>query len=76
MLSDSTTLSLNMNYSNKRTRLRIQAAVQKENPQQELEQTVTAVDEDRKLYLQAAIVRIMKLRKILSHNSLIHEVCT
>nr|XP_018904304.1 PREDICTED: cullin-2 [Bemisia tabaci] len=74
MLSDSTTLSLNMNYSNKRTRLRIQAAVQKENPQQELEQTVTAVDEDRKLYLQAAIVRIMKLRKILSHNSLIHEV--
>ncbi|BES92469.1 unnamed protein product [Nesidiocoris tenuis] len=68
-----TTLTLNMEYSNKRTRLRITTAMQKESPQ-ELEQTVTAVDEDRKLYLQAAIVRIMKSRKILRHNALIQEV--
>lgn len=47
--------------------------MQKETPQ-ELEQTVTAVDEDRKLYLQAAIVRIMKSRKVLRHNALIQEV--
>lgn len=62
-----------MEYSNKRTRLRISTALQKESPQ-ELEQTVTAVDEDRKLYLQAAIVRIMKSRKVLRHNTLIQEV--
>lgn len=62
-----------MDYSNKRTRLRISTALQKESPQ-ELEQTVTAVDEDRKLYLQAAIVRIMKSRKVLRHNALIQEV--
>ncbi|XP_075213693.1 cullin 2 [Lycorma delicatula] len=68
-----TVLSLNMEYSNKRTRLRISTALQKESPQ-ELEQTVTAVDEDRKLYLQAAIVRIMKSRKVLRHNTLIQEV--
>ncbi|KAF6213468.1 hypothetical protein GE061_011188 [Apolygus lucorum] len=72
-ITNDTILSLNMEYSNKRTRLRITTAMQKESPQ-ELEQTVTAVDEDRKLYLQAAIVRIMKSRKILRHNSLIQEV--
>ncbi|XP_073990982.1 cullin 2 [Rhodnius prolixus] len=72
-LSAESVLSLNTEYSNKRTRLRISTAMQKESPQ-ELEQTVTAVDEDRKLYLQAAIVRIMKSRKILRHNALIQEV--
>uniref|UniRef100_A0A8C2C8B7 Cullin-2 n=1 Tax=Cyprinus carpio TaxID=7962 RepID=A0A8C2C8B7_CYPCA len=41
---------------------------------QELEQTRSAVDEDRKMYLQAAIVRIMKARKVLRHNALIQEV--
>lgn len=73
LLIDDSVLRLNMDYSNKRTRLRITTAMQRESPQ-ELEQTVTAVDEDRKLYLQAAIVRIMKSRKVLRHNALIQEV--
>ncbi|MEQ2190915.1 Cullin-2, partial [Xenoophorus captivus] len=42
--------------------------------QKEMEQTRSAVDEDRKMYLQAAIVRIMKARKVLRHNALIQEV--
>lgn len=36
--------------------------------------TQSSVDEDRKLYLQATIVRIMKSRKVLNHNLLIQEV--
>lgn len=68
-------IKLNFDYSNKRTKFKISAALQKET-QQEVEHTMSAVDDDRKLYLQAAIVRIMKSRKILKHNALIQEVIT
>lgn len=68
-----TILRLNMDYSNKRTKFRITAAIQKETPH-EVEQTMNSVEEDRKMYLQAAIVRIMKSRKVLKHNLLIQEV--
>lgn len=73
-LEDATEIRLNLDYSNKRTKFKISAALQRETPQ-EVEHTMSAVDEDRKLYLQAAIVRIMKSRKILKHNALIQEVC-
>lgn len=72
-LGDESIISLNLKYSNKRTKFRIAGTVQRETPQ-EVEQTHHAVDEDRKMYLQAAIVRIMKSRKILKHNQLIQEV--
>jgi cullin 2 len=63
---------LNKNYSNKRTKFKITAALQKDT-QQEVEQTQTAVQEDRKMHIQAAIVRVMKARKSLKHNQLIEE---
>lgn len=72
-LDDETEVKLNLDYSNKRTKFKITAALQKETPQ-EVEHTMSSVDDDRKLYLQAAIVRIMKSRKILKHNALIQEV--
>lgn len=72
-MDSETEIKLNLDYSNKRTKFKIAAAVQKETPQ-EVEHVMNSVDEDRKLYLQAAIVRIMKARKILRHNALIQEV--
>uniref|UniRef100_A0A8D3DEK4 Cullin 2 n=1 Tax=Scophthalmus maximus TaxID=52904 RepID=A0A8D3DEK4_SCOMX len=67
------TFSLNMSFTSKRTKFKITTSMQKDTPQ-EMEQTRSAVDEDRKMYLQAAIVRIMKARKVLRHNALIQEV--
>ncbi|XP_033639756.1 cullin-2-like [Asterias rubens] len=72
-LTATTHYTINNGYSNKRTKFKITAAVQKDTPQ-EVEQTHFAVDEDRKLYIQAAIVRIMKARKQLKHMILIQEV--
>ncbi|KAM9648745.1 cullin-2 isoform X3 [Harpia harpyja] len=72
-LEAESTFSLNMNFSSKRTKFKITTSMQKDTPQ-EMEQTRSAVDEDRKMYLQAAIVRIMKARKVLRHNALIQEV--
>ena len=66
-------MNLNLNFTNKRTKFRITAAVVKEQVG-EVEQTHSAVDEDRKMYLQAAVVRIMKARKVIRHNILIQEV--
>uniref|UniRef100_A0A8C5N5F0 Cullin-2 n=1 Tax=Gouania willdenowi TaxID=441366 RepID=A0A8C5N5F0_GOUWI len=65
--------SLNMSFTSKRTKFKIITSMQKDTPQ-EMEQTRCAVDDDRKIYLQTAIVRIMKARKVLQHNALVQEV--
>lgn len=72
-LDEDTVLILNFNYSNKRTKFRVTGALQRDAPH-DTEATHRSVDDDRKLYLQAAIVRIMKSRKLLRHNQLVQEV--
>ncbi|XP_067929396.1 cullin-2-like [Watersipora subatra] len=65
--------ALNMYYTNKRTKFKIMSVAVKET-QQETERVRTSTDEDRKWQIQAAIVRIMKSRKLFRHNLLIEEV--
>ncbi|KAF9951080.1 Cullin-2 [Mortierella alpina] len=69
----SSVLRLNMTFSNKRTKLKISGGLQADTPQ-ETTATLKAVDEDRRLCIQASIVRIMKSRRVLSHMQLVQEV--
>jgi len=65
--------TLNMTYKNKRAKVNINIAA----PQQvkdENDNTHSQVEEDRKLQIQAAIVRIMKMRKKSTHTNLMTEV--
>ncbi|CAB4428705.1 unnamed protein product [Rhizophagus irregularis] len=71
--NDDTEIRLNMEFTNKRNKIKVSSSLQAET-QQENDATRKAVDDDRKLYLQAAIVRVMKSRKTLTHQQLIKEV--
>ncbi|CAF1020048.1 unnamed protein product [Rotaria sordida] len=74
-LTSKSIISINFEYKSKRTKFKIPTTIHKET-RQDSEISQKIVDDDRKFYLQAIIVRIMKSRKILKHNLLIEEVIT
>lgn len=65
--------TLNYAFSNKHIKFKISQNILKESPQ-ERTKVHESINEDRKIFLQAAIVRIMKTRKTCKHNDLISEV--
>lgn len=74
-LSPDTHLALYTDYKNKRVRVYLNIPLKSE-AKQEVEQTLGNVESDRKLIVQACIVRIMKTRKVMKHHQLISEVIT
>lgn len=65
-------LSLNYEFKSKKIRVNLNLGGIKEAKQEEVETNKT-IEEDRKLVLQSAIVRIMKARKKMKHAQLISE---
>eukprot|EP00039_Didymoeca_costata_P002643 m.61635 g.61635 ORF g.61635 m.61635 type:complete len:576 (+) comp11432_c0_seq1:816-2543(+) len=72
-LTDEMVLEINDKYSNKRKKVKLSAAVPRD-AQQSAKQLRDSLNEDRRFFLQAVTVRVMKMRRRLMHNILIKEV--
>ena len=66
-------ISINMAFSSKNKYVRINA-FQKKESKEEIEKTTEAIMEERKLAIEASIVRVMKSKKQMPHALLINEV--
>lgn len=65
---------VNDKFTNKLYKVKIGTVVAQKETEPEKQETRQRVEEDRKPQIEAAIVRIMKSRRVLDHNNLIAEV--
>jgi cullin-4 len=72
-VNDTDTFSINLSFDHPKYRVKINQ-VQLKETKEENQETHMRVAEDRNFETQAAIVRIMKSRKTISHSELVAEV--
>jgi len=72
-IEDSDVFAYNSKFKSKLFKVKVMSVAQRETEVETVE-TRQKVDEDRKLQIEAAIVRIMKSRKTMEHSDLIAEV--
>jgi cullin 1 len=75
LLQEGNKYRLNYDFKSKKYRVNLNVPLKSE-AKQELDETHQHVQEDRKLLIQAAIVRVMKTRKTSNYNTLVGEVIT
>ena len=67
--TEASVIKVNEEFSNSSMKFKLPSVLP-----QEIQQARSSINEDRSMFLQAAIIRIMKSRKIMKHNDLAQEV--
>ncbi|VAI49360.1 unnamed protein product [Triticum turgidum subsp. durum] len=73
-ISEDDTFYFNDKFTSKLVKVKIGTVVAAKESEPEKQETRQRVEEDRKPQIEAAIVRIMKSRRVLDHNSIVSEV--
>ncbi|KAJ3700553.1 hypothetical protein LUZ61_004258 [Rhynchospora tenuis] len=73
-ISEEDAFYFNDKFTSKFVKVKIGTVVAQKESEPEKQETRQRVEEDRKPQIEAAIVRIMKSRRVLDHNSIVAEV--